>query len=282
MPKENILEEEKKMALGTITLTASMRANVLALQSNQQLFENTQTRLATGKKVNTALDNPISYFAAKSYNDRANDLSSLKDSMNEAIQTVKAADAGISAISDLIAQAKSIANSASATTVQATLSSYADQFNEILNQIDKVATDSNYKGTDLLTSDTLDVNFSTTSGDKLTINGFDATYSAGLSITQVTSTWGGDPSTAIGQLDTATTSLRTQSQNMAGNLAIVNTRLDFTTNMINTLQKGADNLTLADMNEEGANLLMLQTRQALGTTALSLASQQAQSVLRLF
>jgi flagellin-like hook-associated protein FlgL len=69
---------------------------------------------------------------------------------------------------------------------------------------------------------------------------------------------------------------------MAGNLAIVNTRLDFTNNMINTLQKGADNLTLADMNEEGANLLMLQTRQALGTTALSLASQQAQSVLRLF
>ena len=69
---------------------------------------------------------------------------------------------------------------------------------------------------------------------------------------------------------------------MSNNLAIVNTRLDFTTNMINTLQKGADNLTLADMNEEGANLLMLQTRQALGTTALSLASQAAQSVLRLF
>ncbi len=69
---------------------------------------------------------------------------------------------------------------------------------------------------------------------------------------------------------------------MSNNLAVVNTRLDFTTNMINTLQKGADNLTLADMNEEGANLLMLQTRQALGTTALSLASQAAQSVLRLF
>ncbi len=68
---------------------------------------------------------------------------------------------------------------------------------------------------------------------------------------------------------------------MSGNLAVVNTRLDFTGNMINTLQKGADNLTLADMNEEGANLLMLQTRQALGTTALSLASQAAQLVLRL-
>ena len=69
---------------------------------------------------------------------------------------------------------------------------------------------------------------------------------------------------------------------MSNNLAIVNTRLTFTTNMINTLQQGSDNLTLADMNQEGANLLMLQTRQALGTTALSLASQAAQSVLRLF
>jgi len=62
----------------------------------------------------------------------------------------------------------------------------------------------------------------------------------------------------------------------------VNTRMEFTSQMINTLTGGADKLTLADMNEEGANLLMLQTRQALSTTALSLSSQAAQSVLRLF
>jgi len=65
-------------------------------------------------------------------------------------------------------------------------------------------------------------------------------------------------------------------------MSIVTIRQDFTTGMIATLQTGADNLTLADMNEEGANMLMLQTRQSLGTTALSLASQAAQSVLRLF
>ena len=76
--------------------------------------------------------------------------------------------------------------------------------------------------------------------------------------------------------------LRTESKNLSANLSIVTSRQEFTTNMINTLQKGADNLTLADMNEEGANMLMLQTRQALGTTALALSSQAAQSVLRLF
>ena len=268
------------MALSTITLTASMRANVLALQENQKLFENTQNRLATGKKVNTALDNPISYFAAKSYTDRANDLASLKDNMNEAIQTVQAANNGISAITDLIAQAKSIANSALATTDTTAKSNYSVQFNAVLSQIDNIAYNASYRGNNLISNSSLTVSFSSTTTDYLRITGFTASTAAtGLNVSGVTSVWATDPTSS---LDAATTSLRTQSQSMASNLAIVNTRLDFTNNMINTLQKGADNLTLADMNEEGANLLMLQTRQALGTTALSLASQQAQSVLRLF
>jgi flagellin-like hook-associated protein FlgL len=65
-------------------------------------------------------------------------------------------------------------------------------------------------------------------------------------------------------------------------LSVVSSRQDFTNSMINTLQTGADNLTLADSNEEGANMLMLQTRQNLGITSLSMASQAAQAVLRLF
>jgi flagellin len=76
--------------------------------------------------------------------------------------------------------------------------------------------------------------------------------------------------------------LRTQAQSLSANLNIITTRQEFTDNMINTLQTGADNLTLADMNQEGANMLMLQTRQSLGTTSLSLSSQAAQSILRLF
>ena len=83
-------------------------------------------------------------------------------------------------------------------------------------------------------------------------------------------------------LDTATETLRTQSSNLANNLSIITARQEFTQGMINVLKDGAAGLTNADMNEEGANMLMLQTRQALGTTSLSLASQAAQSVLRLF
>ena len=274
------------MALSNITLTSAMRANVLALQNNQSLFETTQNRLATGKKVNTALDDPIAYFAAKSYTDRAGDLSNLKSDMNEAIQTVQAANNGITSIQNLVDQAKSIANSALASTAAADRSSYAAQFDTVLSQITQVAQDASYKGTNLLQDGTLTVKFNEGGTNSLAITGFTASANGtgGLGIATSVSNWSNtsDVSTALSNLNSATTSLRTQSQNMSGNLAIVNTRLDFTTNMINTLQKGADNLTLADMNQEGANLLMLQTRQSLGTTALSLASQQAQSVLKLF
>ena len=273
------------MSLTNITLTAAMRANLLSLQSTQNLFETTQNRLSTGKKVNSALDNPIAYFAAKSYSDRATDLSALKDNMNEAIQTVKAADAGITAITDLVAQAKSIANSALATSSTTDRSNYAAQFTTVRSQISNLAEDASYKGTNLLQNSDLTVYFNEDSTNSLTINGFSADAStSGLSISTPNAYWASSThiTSSISELDTASTSLRTESKSMSNNLAVVNTRLEFTTNMINTLNKGADNLTLADMNEEGANLLMLQTRQALSTTALSLASQAAQSVLRLF
>jgi flagellin len=272
------------MALSNITLTAGMRANLLSLQNTTSLFDTTQTRLATGKKVNTALDDPIAYFAAKGYMDRANDLSGLKDNMNEAIQIVKAADAGITAIEDLIAQAKSLANSALATASTTERASAATQFDSILTQITDLAADATYKGTNLLGNDDLSVVFNEGSTSSLTVHGFDASATTGLGVATAVGNWATEVNinAAITDLDTASSTLRTESKNLSSNLAIVNTRLEFTNQMINTLTGGADKLTLADMNEEGANLLMLQTRQALGTTSLSLSSQAAQSVLRLF
>ena len=88
--------------------------------------------------------------------------------------------------------------------------------------------------------------------------------------------------TSINNLETAMDTLRTKSKTLSNNLSIITARENFTSQMINTLGDGAAKLTEADMNEEGANMLMLQTRQALSTTSLNLASQVAQSVLRLF
>jgi flagellin len=271
------------MALSNITLTSGMRANLLSLQNTASLFDTTQTRLATGKKVNTALDDPVAYFAAKGYMDRANDLSNLKDSMNEAIQIVKAADAGITAIEDLIAQAKSLANSALATANTTERLAYSAQFDSLRTQITDLASDATYKGTNLLDDDDLSVIFNEGSTSSLAIQGF-AASAAGLSIDAAAGSWATEANinAAITDLDAASSTLRTESKGLSNNLAIVNTRLEFTSQMMNTLTGGADNLTLADMNEEGANLLMLQTRQSLGVTALSLSSQAAQSILRLF
>ena len=89
-----------------------MRSNLLSLQNTVELLDRTQTRLSTGKKVNTAIDNPVSYFASKSLTSRASVIDSLKDAMGQAVSTINAADKGITAISSMIEQAKGIAQSA--------------------------------------------------------------------------------------------------------------------------------------------------------------------------
>jgi flagellin-like hook-associated protein FlgL len=278
------------MALNTISLTAGMRANLISLQKTSKDMELTQNRLSTGLKVNTALDDPLNFFAAQSHRARSGDLAARKDGMSEAIQTIKAANNGVETISTLIAQARSLASSAmSATSTDAT--ALAAQFTEVMSQIDDVAKDSGYKGINLLQSGSLTVEFAPSSGaSTLTLQGFgdsDLTFEPTQSITSGSWVSGttvsiADIQTSIDGLETASETLRLESKKLSSNMSIITAREDFTTKMINTLEDGAAKLTEADMNEEGANMLMLQTRQALGTTSLSMASQAAQSVLRLF
>jgi flagellin-like hook-associated protein FlgL len=118
----------------------------------------------------------------------------------------------------------------------------------------------------------------------MTITGADLTTGGDIAIAGAVGSWALDANIQI-SLDAATTALatlRTQSKAFGSTLSTVQARQDFTKQMINTLTTGADNLTLADSNEEGANLLALQTRQQLSTTALSLAVQSDRNVLRLF
>lgn len=285
------------MALSTISLTSGMRANLFSLQKTSRDMETTQNRLATGLKVNTALDDPINFFAAQEHRLRASDLASRKDGMSEAIQTIKAANVGVEGINNLIAQAKSLAQSAmSATVSEAT--ALATQYGKVMTQINQMANDSGYKGANLLQSGSLTVQFAPTANQSfLNVTGFGdstATFNiAGLTaeVSTAGTTWvvSGQTTvttsavqTSINNLETAMDTLRTESKTLSNNLSIVTAREEFSSQMINTLGDGAAKLTEADMNEEGANMLMLQTRQALGTTSLSMASQAAQNVLRLF
>ena len=469
--------------MADISLTASMRSNLLSLQSTQSLMDMTQERLSTGKKVNSAIDNPSSYYTAQSLNNRANDLSSLLDSMGQGIQTIKAADEAITTITSFAEQAKAIANSArdvpsnfdkyaitseevtspvegeiimdaradlstfnltiaagddtkqftvyladgskhditvdgdtaqkaassvvnqlqgiglnakldtagtgitvsstdgsaiswtngddgkgndglttaTSAAVVVTLdstsgansatiagaindaaksklgitaeadgkalsvmakdkqfrifsdgttnnvtalkklgiegsrkagdatketeerTSYAKQFNEILEQIDALANDAGYKGINLLQENNLTVVFNEDRSSMIEIKGVDAS-SKGLGISQAQNDWQKDASieVSISNIEDAISKLRTMASDFGNNYSVVQSREEFTDNLINVLTEGADKLTLADMNEESANMLALQTRQQLAINSLSLASQAAQSVLKLF
>jgi len=273
----------QEFAMADIVLSGGVRSNLLQLQQTANLITQTQTRLATGKRVNSALDNPINFFTAQSLSVRANDLNSLLDTMSTGINTIQAANNGITAITKLVQTAQSLVSQAqqtSDTDVRATLSS---QFDSLRTQIDQLAADAGINGVNLLNGDDLTITLNETGSSTVVISGVTDT-SNGMSITSAANNWAasGDITTASAELTAALVTLRSQSQALSSNLQTVQVRQDFTKAMINTLNTGADNLTLADSNEEGANLLALQTRQQLSTTALSLAAQADQNVLRLF
>jgi flagellin len=170
--------------------------------------------------------------------------------------------------------------------------SLMNQYNNLMSQIDKLAADSGYNGINLLNGDKLTLSFNENNTSKIDIQTASPTGALGYAINSanlgiVTGTTTNFAQNSL--LDTLTTAingaltqLQTQSTAISSSLSVVQTRQDFTKSMVNTLQTGANNLVLADPNQEGANLLALQTRQSLSTTALSMASQADQAVLRLF
>ena len=270
--------------MSDIVLSAGVRSNLLQLQQTSDLITKTQTRLATGKRVNSALDNPINFFTAQGLSVRANDLNALLDAMSTGIDTIQAANNGITAITKLVQSAQALvsqANQTADTNVRATL---ASQFNALLPQIDQLAGDAGFNGINLLSGNDLTITMNEDGTSTVVVTAFNDTANGDLAINTAANNWaaGTDISTASAELSTALTTLRSQAQALSSNLSTVQIREDFTKAMINTLNNGADSLTLADSNEEGANLLALQTRQQLSTTALSLAAQADQNVLRLF
>ena len=178
----------------------------------------------------------------------------------------------------------------SVATVSSVRQSLQNQFNDLKTQLDKLATDSSFNGINLLAGDHLKLNFNETGSSSIEVYGkkadgtdFGAVSSESLGITG-TYDFGDDSDldTLATALGGALSTLRSQASQYGTSLTSVQNRQDFTKAMINTLQTGADNLVLADSNEEAANMLALQTRQQLASTALSLASQADQQVLRLF
>ena len=270
--------------MSDIVLSSGIRSNLLNLQQTSDLITSTQTRLATGKRINSALDNAINFYTSQTLSGRANDLSALLDAMSTGISTIKAADNGISAITKLVQSAQALASQALQTTDTTQRADLATQFGAIRTQIDQLATDAGFNGTNLLNGDSLTITLNETATSSVIVTGVTDTTAGALAIAAAAGSWATNANIQAAQteLTAALATLRSQSQTLGSNLSTVQIRQNFTKAMINTLQTGADNLTLADSNEEGANLLALQTRQQLSSTALSLAVQSDRNVLRLF
>lgn len=387
--------------MADISLSVGVRQSLSAIKSTAASQQQQQLKLATGKRVNSAIDNPVNFFTASGLSNRARDLNSLLDSIGQATKVIEAADKGIKALTKLVESAQGSARQAlqststtnkivgtegdlatSTTLVSATAGSFtagkvikvngtavltvaagstvqdlvdginnnttlnptsgaqkvkaslengnlkiegldgaalsmttddaastltglfgagvtttyasaaatnttrkdlATQFDALRTQIDQLAADSGYNGTNLLDNGTLKVQFNEKNTANVTVSGVKFN-SAGLKISSTTNTWQSDKdiNDALDNLTTALTKLRDQSSTFGSNLSVVQARQDFTNSMIDTLESGSDLLLNADQNEEAAKLVTLNTRQQLANTALSLATQSEQSVLRLF
>jgi flagellin len=386
--------------MADVSLSVGVRQSLSAIKQTAASQQQQQLKLATGKRVNSAIDNPVNFFQSSGLSNRARDLGSLLDSIGQATKVIEAADKGIKALTKLVESAQGSARQAlqststtnkvvgnegdltsstlltaasagtftsgkvikvngtavltvtgtstiqdlidginnnttlnpttgakkvaasidggnlkvegldgaalavttddaastltglfgvgstttfSAATTNTTRKDLAAQFDALRTQIDQLAADSGYGGTNLLDSGTLKVQFNEKNTASVTVSGvkFNA---AGLKIDASTNNFQSDKDIgdALDDLTTGLTKLRDQSSTFGSNLSVVQARQDFTNSLIDTLESGSDLLVNADQNEEAAKLVTLNTRQQLANTALSLATQSEQSVLRLF
>lgn len=268
-----------------VVLSAAVRTNLLALSNTQSLIDRTQSRLSTGLKVASPVDDARAFFEAKTLSDRALDLSEKKDGIDQGISSISTALEAVDAIDSIVRQLKGLAISAKSAT-GTELTDIVTQYNELLTQIDNLAGDSTYQGLNLVAGTTaaLEVSFSNDSDSTLTVTGVDLrTDSTGLNFSSAASfSIASNVDAATDELDAGITTLRANAKTLGANVALLQTRLDFTEKYVNVLDEGSGKLTLADINEEGANLVALQTRQQLGISALAFAGQAEASILSLF
>jgi flagellin-like hook-associated protein FlgL len=265
-----------------------MRNSLLSIGDITSQINVANKRLATGKRVNDVIDNAQSFFLARGFNKTASDLATLQDNIGLGIKTIETATKALDGIEKLLGTALGLVKQArSLATASPERTTLNAQATSTLGQITNLANDASFNGRNVLkaTPDNLVIEFNTEIGaglTSITIAGVDTTNGAtGLNVV-IGGTSDAQLDTALADITAAISTVRTRASNFAASLSIVQVRQDYNKTKLNNLRAGADILTLADMNEEGANLSTLQTRQQLAVTSLQLANQADQGILRLF
>lgn len=273
--------------MADITLTASTRTNLLTTQRIDALSAQTNRRLATGLRVSRSTDSPIVYFMAKALTDEASDLMAIKDNIGQSLSVVGNAVSDIDYISSMINQMQAVANGAADQSADAR-AELAAQFDEIRSQLDTLAADSQFAGTNLIGAppDSVPVTLNSDGSSLFTITGV-ASDSASLGIGTAAGTYNNfatdaDVENAVFGLQEAFAALQTTSKTLGSNAGVLNTRLDYTQDLANTMESGGFRLTGADMNEEAANMLALNVSRQLAMSGLNFVNQSQQAIQQLF
>jgi len=270
----------------SVNLTAGTRQVLLSQQRTASLTDRTSNNISTGRKVNSVIDSPTAFFKASGLSNRAGDLLAVKDRIGQGLRTIETASVGLESLSQSVDQIRALVSGARGGSASDRLAA-AQQFDRVSQQLDSIASDSSYSGTSLISSSPqgLEVAVNET-GDTVTVSG-SAADSGGLGIGSATGTYGNlatdaDIDAALAALDAATSSIRTREQSFATDVSILNVRERFSEDLGNTLQAGSDQLVNADLDEEAANLLVLQVRQKIGNVALNLISEKNNAIADLF
>jgi len=285
----------------SIVLGTATQANLLALQNINTQLGITQGHLATGLAVGSAIDDAVKYFQSQQLTNRANDLSTRKSQIDQGIQSLTAATTGISSAISILQQMEGIVNGASTQTASQRASADT-QFNTLGQQLSTLLNDASYQGLNLINSTTsnLTLQFSLTSTSTLKITGQNLLFSKLVTGGKALAKGSGAASGLLSikfsavsnkislftkvynALQTAVFKAQAAAQTLGTNVNFLQTRMSFTQAYMTTLNSGASDLTVADVNQESTNLVTLQTRQQLALQSLSIATSSEQSVLRLF
>lgn len=278
-------------------ITAGVRNQLNILRQNQDMTARVSERVSTGLRINSSADGAYEYSVANKLRERAQNIDYTLSSITQVKTGVKAASTTLSSISTLLSQAKSIVETASSGTLtDAERAAYGEQFNDILESIDKLVPNANISGANLISGETDDV--TTENGQVITVGG-ETVSAADLGLTDASLVdadgvgadgpgWGDavqgleNVAASLDQVEAAIASVQTMQSSFDNQEFILNVHESFAQTMQELYLDNAVTLTAADQNEEAANLQALRTQAQLASSSISILNQSQSTILQLF